>query len=311
MAATVASLLLLSGLAACAGDSGESPTPSPTPSAAADANAEPTTEDVAALAAVTVAGEPGAEPAVTFAQPFTVTAPVARVTDEGTGEALTDGQLLTMKYLALSGADGSTQESTYAAAPYSFVLGDASQPPVLNEILQGQKTGTRFLLAIPGQADAATTVLAAEITAARTIPTRAEGAAVAPADGLPTVTLADDGAPTITPVKTDPPTDLVVQPLITGAGAPITAGQTVTFQYTGVLWDGTPFDSSWENGKPFTAVIGSGQVIPGWDQGLVGQSVGSQVLLVVPPALGYGDQDRDPIPANSTLIFVVDILDAG
>ncbi len=108
-----------------------------------------------------------------------------------------------------------------------------------------------------------------------------------------------------------PPTELVVQPLITGTGPAVESGQNVTFQYSGWLWDGTPFDSSWENGSPFTTTIGAGQVIQGWDQGLVGQPVGSQVLLVIPPALGYGDTEQGAIPAGSTLVFVVDILDAS
>ncbi len=89
------------------------------------------------------------------------------------------------------------------------------------------------------------------------------------------------------------------------------SGQNVTFHYSGWLWDGTPFDSSWEKGAAFTTSLGTGQVIQGWDQGLVGQPVGSQVLLVIPPALGYGDAEQGSIPANSTLVFVVDILSAA
>ena len=82
-------------------------------------------------------------------------------------------------------------------------------------------------------------------------------------------------------------------------------------QYSGWLFDGTPFDSSWVNGAPFTTQIGTGSVIQGWDQGIIGQTVGSQVLLVIPPDLAYGDTERGTIPASSTLIFVVDILDAS
>lgn len=312
VAATLASLLLLGGLAACSGGSdkaADTATPSASPSAAAAAAAEPTAADIAALGAVTVDGAAGAQPTVAFAQPLTVTAAVARVVTEGTGEALADGQVLSMNYVVLSGTDGSTQGTTYGAEPDHITLGDPSLVPALNKILTGQKVGARILLAIPSEKD--TAVMAVEVTEAKSIPARAEGEAVAPAAGLPTVTLADNGAPTIKPVKGDAPTDLVVQPLIKGAGAAVTSGQSVTFQYTGVLWDGTPFDSSWEKGSPFTTAIGSGAVIKGWDQGLVGQTVGSQVLLVVPPALGYGDKAQGPIPAGSTLIFVVDILAAS
>ena len=111
-----------------------------------------------------------------------------------------------------------------------------------------------------------------------------------------------------------PPDTLVVQPLITGTGPVVTAGQTITVHYTGVIWDsGKKFDSSWDGGAPVDFAIGEGQVIAGWDQGLVGQTVGSQVLLVIPPALGYGESGQPDagISGTDTLVFVVDILDAA
>ena len=115
-----------------------------------------------------------------------------------------------------------------------------------------------------------------------------------PEPGLPTVELADDGAPTITVPDAEPPTELIVQPLIEGDGAVVEAGQTITVHYTGVIWDtGAVFDSSWESGSPATFEIGTGAVIPGWDEGLVGQTVGSQILLVVPPAKGYPEGSPD------------------
>ena len=323
VAATLASLLLLGGLAACSdSDGGSASSPSPTPSASASAGVpEPTSADVAALKAVTLAGALGSEPKLTFAQPFTVSAPVGRVETPGTGDALKDGQILTLNYVSVSGVDGSQQNTTYGATADHITLGDPSYVAALNTTLKNQKVGVRFLLAFPPVAPAAgatadpatagATLMALEITAAKTIPTRAEGTAVVPPAGLPTVKLASDGKPTITPVKTAAPTTLVAQTLIKGAGPAVVSGQSVTFQYSGVLWDGTAFDSSWDKGTPFTTPIGTGQVIPGWDQGLVGQTVGSQVLLVVPPDLGYGAKASGSIPANSTLIFVVDILDAS
>jgi len=82
-------------------------------------------------------------------------------------------------------------------------------------------------------------------------------------------------------------------------------------KYTGWLLDGTQFDSSWDKNTTLEADTYSGgnhQVIEGWQQAMVGQTVGSQVLMVIPPNLGYGDTAQGSIPANSTLIFVVDIL---
>jgi len=102
-----------------------------------------------------------------------------------------------------------------------------------------------------------------------------------------------------------------VQPLIKGTGPVVQSGQTISAQYTGVVWDtGKQFDSSWDRGQPTPFVIGKGQVIAGWDEGLVGQTVGSQVLLIVPPDKGYGasGQSSAGIKGTDTLVFVVDIL---
>ena len=105
---------------------------------------------------------------------------------------------------------------------------------------------------------------------------------------------------------------MVTQVLIKGAGPAVTAGQTITVHYTGVKWDGKQFDSSWDRAQPLDTPIGTGSVIPGWDEGLLGQTVGSQVLLVVPPDKGYGTSGSSDgkIKGTDTLVFVVDILDA-
>ncbi len=103
------------------------------------------------------------------------------------------------------------------------------------------------------------------------------------------------------------------QVLIKGTGPVVAAGQTITVHYTGVIWaSGKQFDSSWDRGQPIDFQIGVGKVIAGWDEGLVGQTVGSQVLLVIPPDKGYGSagQSSAGISGTDTLVFVVDILDA-
>ena len=93
-----------------------------------------------------------------------------------------------------------------------------------------------------------------------------------------------------------------------GTGDPVVVGDTLTVHYTGVLPDGTVFDSSRTHGEPFTFTIGDGYVIQGWEQGLLGMRVGGQRLIAVPPSLGYGDRAVGNIPANSTLIFDVELL---
>ncbi|VTR76988.1 FKBP-type peptidyl-prolyl cis-trans isomerase [Cellulomonas hominis] len=299
-----ASLLLLS---ACS-DGGSEDDASPSASASASAAATASAEDVAALEGVTLTGEPGAEPTFAFEQPFTVSAPVARVAAAGTGATVEEGQLVTVNLTAVDGADGASQGTTYGAEPQQYLAQSPNLPDVLLEQIVGQQVGARVLYSEPSTEQ--TLIWAFEIMSAESVPSRAEGTPVTPLpEGLPTVTLAEDGEPSIETVDADPPADLVVQPLIQGAGAAVEAGQNITIQYSGWLWDGTPFDSSWENGAPLSTSLGN--LIQGWQQGLVGQTVGSQVLLIIPPDLGYGDEDTDTIPGSSTLIFVVDILAAS
>ena len=105
-------------------------------------------------------------------------------------------------------------------------------------------------------------------------------------------------------------TELKVEDLQPGNGAPAVAGQRVTVHYTGWLTDGTKFDSS-VGGRPFTFRLGAGEVIPGWDQGVAGMRIGGRRKLIIPPQLGYGTAGAPgAIPPNATLLFEVELLDA-
>lgn len=95
-----------------------------------------------------------------------------------------------------------------------------------------------------------------------------------------------------------------------GTGNLPKAGQRVVVHYHGQLMNGQKFDSSYDRGQPFDFVLGQGQVIKGWDEGIAQLPVGSQAILIVPPHLGYGDRDMGTIPPNSTLIFYVEVLAA-
>ncbi len=97
--------------------------------------------------------------------------------------------------------------------------------------------------------------------------------------------------------------------ITTGTGKEAVSGTTVTVNYTGTLTNGTKFDSSLDRNQPFTFQLGAGQVIKGWDEGVVGMKVGGKRKLVIPPEMGYGNQATGSIPANSTLVFEVDLLD--
>jgi peptidylprolyl isomerase len=110
------------------------------------------------------------------------------------------------------------------------------------------------------------------------------------------------------------PKNLKVEDLIEGKGAAAKAGDKISVRYVGVLFNNNKeFDSSWKRGKaPFQLTLGQGQVIQGWDQGLVGMKVGGRRRLTIPPDLAYGAQGQPPsIPANSTLVFDVDLTKIG
>src|SRR3989344_7122230 len=102
--------------------------------------------------------------------------------------------------------------------------------------------------------------------------------------------------------------ELLVEDTLVGTGEEAKSGDRVTVHYTGRFVDGEVFDSSLVRKEPFQFVLGVGQVIKGWDDGVVGMKVGGKRILSVPPELGYGSQDYGPIPGNSTLIFEVELL---
>ncbi len=103
--------------------------------------------------------------------------------------------------------------------------------------------------------------------------------------------------------------ELKIDDVKIGDGSEAVAGKTVKVHYTGTLENGEKFDSSKDRGDPFSFKLGAGQVIKGWDQGVAGMKVGGVRKLVIPPSLGYGSRQVGPIPANSTLLFEVELLD--
>lgn len=333
-AVAIAAALTLPLLTACSSSSGTSPSStstggsaaSPTPGAAHKPLNKPA--DLKVLDAITVTGDdPAVTPTVKIATlPVQVSATAVRVLKEGSGAESSDGSRVTVRQALFLGKDGKKLDSNFDTKDSaSFVLGGNQTIPGLITALTGVKAGSRILFAIP-PVDAFGTagrtaagigatddlLVVADVLSVGKPLGAADGTAVAPVAGLPTVTFDAKTGPTITVPKTTPPAALVSQLLVDGKGAPVKNGQTITVHYTGVVWaDGSKFDSSWDKKQPFSFPLGTSQVIPGWDKGLVGKKVGSRVLLVVPPADGYGAQAKGSIPPNSTLVFVVDILDAG
>jgi peptidylprolyl isomerase len=275
---------------------------------------------------VAVSGAKGEKPTVTIDTPMSVDETHCAQLDEGSGTVAEEGDTVVFHFVLLNARTGKEYGSSYELSEPPFVV---VQAPVIRGIRQGligARPGARVVVAISpedgyglqggdpekGLRKDDSLVMVADVVDVRRPLTRAEGDAVAPVAGLPTVAIGPNGKPTITVPKADPPAELVVQPLLKGKGAVVESGQTITVQYVGVLWaTGQQFDSSWER-RPTEFRIGTGAVIAGWDKGLVGQTIGSQVLLVVPPADGYGSQGAPDagISATDTLVFVVDILDA-
>jgi len=277
-----------------------------------------------ALDVITVGG-PDKTPTVTFeTKPLSVKVTTTKVVSAGKGIKLSKSNKIVMQYALFNGKDGRQIASSFGKALVPLDLTSAKLMTGLSKGLVGQQANSRLLIAIPpadafgakGNAQAGvgptdTLVFFIEVLSASTPLVEAGGIAVQPKAGLPTA-LVDGAKPAqITVPKTQAPTTLVVQPLIKGAGPVVKKGQSIKANYTGVLWkDGKKFDASGDHGAPVDIQIGTGRVIPGWDKGLVGQTVGSRILLVVPPADGYGTRGSPPIGPKDTMVFVVDILDA-
>jgi len=138
-------------------------------------------------------------------------------------------------------------------------------------------------------------------------------AAPTPVDPPEGATTDLDTKPVVEVPSDPPPTTLEVSDIVVGEGDLACSGDAVSMQYVGVLYEGgQQFDASWDRGQPFDFQLGGGQVIGGWDQGIVGMREGGRRQLVIPPDLGYGDRGAGAdIPPGATLVFVVDLLEAG
>ena len=116
----------------------------------------------------------------------------------------------------------------------------------------------------------------------------------------PTITM-----PTLAPSKV---TELKIEDIKIGTGSAVKSGDTVSMNYVGTLEDGTKFDSSYDRNQPFETKIGVGQVIEGWDKGILGMKIGGKRKLTIPYQMAYGENGYGPIPAKATLIFEVELL---
>ena len=265
---------------------------------------------------VSASGKLGSKPDISFKTPFKVENQTHQVIQEGNGEVIRDGDRVCTRSLALDAKTGKVINSTWdKSSPECSIVISKKSIPAYYDTFKGLKVNSTVAVGIDesgsGSSQATDSYIMALTFVSRSKNlTRAQGQKVTdlPSD-LPKISLDDKGKPSLDLNGYKPEAGLVVQPLIKGKGAKVGQHQSVSANYTGWLAsNGKQFDSSWDRGQ--ASDFSLDQVVKGWQQGLAGQTVGSQVLLIVPPELGYGSQQQQKIPANSTLIFVVDILAA-
>jgi len=278
-------------------------------------------ETGAQVESVSVTGSLEEQPVVSFPSPLSAESIQSRVVIAGEGPVFTGRNLVEFEFAGYNGGNGQLiQQSSFDGTQVQTGSFGPGEVPNFCEALAGAKEGSRIVTIIPAdQAHSGEGVPSLGVGAAdafifvidlkRVFLEKATGDSVAPEAGLPTVVTTPDGVPGITIPKSPAPTELRIAQLIRGSGDLVEEGQLVTLHYSGFLWDGAEkFDSSWDAGEASQFQMQDGALIEGFLSAVVGQPVGSQVLAVIPPALGYGDAGAGSIPPGATLVFVIDIL---
>jgi len=282
----------------------------------------------ASNSSVTATGSFGKAPTVAIPKAKAGANLAVRTLIQGTGTTLTKSDAMAANFVLYfwDGKSSALKANTFTSNP--TVIG-GTMLPGLESALIGKKVGSRVLAVIPpaqgygtsgnsqlGITGSTTLVFVIDVLKAYSSTAGATGTQQSNGGGtLPTVSAKAGSAPTLTFASSSPPSGLVAKTLIKGNGPAVVKGEYVIAQYVGYIWRTKKvFGSSWTSGSPFGFVIGASpeQVIPGWDKALVGQTVGSRVLLSIPPAQGYGSTGASQagIKGTDTLVFVVDIIDA-
>lgn len=299
--AIAATALLALGLSACAA----------APSGTATTKGCPAAKSGSSSAQVTVSGSSKAEPKVVIKGKLAASSTERAVVSGGTGKALKDGSTVNLSYAVY---DGSTKKRLGAAgyggqAPQAAQIDKALLPAGIYKALVCTTVGSRIVAVVPpkdqGSGAAGTAKDVVFVFDVRSIVTPLKPSAWT--RNVPAVDLAAN-PPTVTIPNAAAPTTLQLKVLAPGSGATVKSGDSVTLDYQGTVWSTKKvFDQSFGK-KPVTFV--TGQVIPGFTAALVGQKVGSTVLVTIPPKDGYGPQGGQPgagISATDTLVFLIKI----
>jgi peptidylprolyl isomerase len=277
-----------------------------------------------------VTGAFGAEPTITLGAGQPPATTQVTVVSKGTGRVLQAGDLAVVDDYGRTWRSPTTFQNTFKTTtpPDTLPVGTGKlELPGLDKALVGVPAGSRVLVVLPpsegfakvsplptGVEKTDTGVIVFDVRdgfAANAGPTGTPGSPAA-AD-LPTVSGPPNAKPTITIPKVAAPKTLTTSTIIQGNGRAAAKGDEVVVQYVGQIWaSGKEFDASWTRSLPIGFPIGLGQLIPAWDRGLVGVKAGSRVLILAPPAEGYGSagQPQAGISGTDTLVFVVDVLGA-
>ncbi|MFC5501225.1 FKBP-type peptidyl-prolyl cis-trans isomerase [Lysinimonas soli] len=319
LAVAVTAVALGVSLAGCTSSAGSSSTPS----ASASSVSAACVSSGSASDSVKVSGAFDTAPTVSFAAPLKVSTTQRTVVIDGKGAKAKPGSLVDVSFTLYNGTDGKTVTSTgYGAGRASAITVDASQViSGLVKTLNCAQAGTRVVGVLPaseafgsagssslGIAPNQVIVIVADVVSL--VPTKASGQKQPAVDGLPTVKLASDGKPTlVVPKGYAPPATTTIATLIKGKGAVVGATDTVVIQYQGTnLKTGKIFDQTWGR-SPYSGAVNG--FVPGFTKAIVGQTVGSQVLVLIAPADGYGPQGGNSgagIGKDDTIAFVVDVL---
>lgn len=272
---------------------------------------------------ITLKASASGAPTVTVPAGLTTDKIETKILDEGDGIKFTGDQLVTLEYIGINGGTNQVfQSSKFDGSDTASEYIKAGQQLDFCHGLSGVKEGSTVAVFVPpsiahngaGIPDlkvGASDPIVFVFKLVKVYLGRAIGASQPQQMGFPSVVLAPNGVPGVTIPKTAAPTEQKTAVLIQGHGAKLSLGQTITVHYSGFVWDGkTKFESSWDNGQPAQFKLDKGSLIPGFIDALKGQAIGSQIITVIPPEKAYGAQEQSLIPANSTLIFVIDILGA-
>ena len=302
LAALSVSAVALLALAGCSSGDSEA-TPTTTPGAGDDlcSVAQPTGPTVEGL---TIGGEVGESATLELDGPLAVETAERTLFIEGDGDELADGDLVTYALTIFDATSGEeTASEGYASELLPVQVTVGSGP---DQFFGCAPIGSRIVMALPESESSPAAIWVLDVLG--TGESVAWGEPQDPVDGFPTVELDESGAPTVTVPDGDMPTEFEKATLKKGDGEVVEAGDAVLVQYHGVSWnDGEMFDQSW--GAQAFEFSTAGGVVQGFIDAVVGETVGSQVIAVLPPSVAYGEGEiNEEDLTGQTLIFVVDIL---